>query len=167
MLMEEDEIVSELRRQLKEGIIDVKVPRKRRIFVWVRSEAFKDAIRRLKDMGFTHISTITAVDLKENFEVIYHFAYKGSIELSLRFNIPKENPRIPTITDVIPGAILYEREVHDLFGIDFIGHPDLIPLILPENWPRGIYPLRKEYSLEDLRGSILKAGRDERRVTAQ
>ena len=165
--MEEDDIVSELRRRLKEDIVNVKVPRKRRIFVWIRREAFKDAIRHLKDMGFTHISTITAVDLKESFEVIYHFAYKGSIELSLRFNIPKENPRIPTITDVIPGAILYEREVHDLFGIDFIGHPDLIPLILPENWPRDIYPLRKEYSLEDLRGSILKAGRDERRVTAQ
>ena len=167
MLMEEDEIVSELRRSLKEDIIDVKIPRKRRIFVWIRSEAFKDAIRHLKDMGFTHISTITAVDLKDNFEVIYHLAYKGSIELSLRFNVPKENPRVPTVTDVIPGAILYEREVHDLFGIDFTGHPDLIPLVLPENWPRGIHPLRKEYSLEDLRGSTLKSGRDERRVTDQ
>ena len=82
--------------------------------------------------------------------------YKGSIELSLRITVEKKNPNVPTITDIIPGAILYEREVHDLFGVTFEGHPDLARLILPEKWPQDIYPLRKEYTLENLHGSIFK-----------
>ncbi|RLG90884.1 hydrogenase large subunit, partial [Candidatus Bathyarchaeota archaeon] len=62
-----------------------------------------------------------------------------------------EKPVVPTITDIIPGAVLYEREVHDLLGVAFEGHPDLSPLVLPEEWPERVYPLRKEYTLEKLR----------------
>ena len=49
----------------------------------------------------------------------------------------------PTITDIIPGALLYEREIHDLFGVKFEGHPNLEPLILPEDWPRDVHPMCK------------------------
>ncbi|MCK4434684.1 NADH-quinone oxidoreductase subunit C, partial [Candidatus Bathyarchaeota archaeon] len=65
--------------------------------------------------------------------------------------VPKNNPNVPTVTDLIPGAILYEREVHDLLGVNFEGHPDLSPLLLPEEWPQNLYPLRKEHNLEQLR----------------
>lgn len=153
----ENEIVAKLREILKEKIIEVRVPRKRRIFVRIEMEAFKKAVKHLvEDLGFKHLSTITGVDLGETIELIYHLAYKGSIELSLGITVEKKNPNVPTITDIIPGAILYEREVHDLFGVTFEGHPDLARLILPEKWPRDVYPLRKEYTLENLHGSIFK-----------
>jgi len=57
--------------------------------------------------------------------------------------LPLKNDVIPTITDIIPGALLYEREIHDLFGVKFEGHPNLEPLILPDDWPADNYPLRK------------------------
>ncbi len=147
----ENKIVESLKNFLKENVLEVKIPRERRIFIRIKSEALKDAAKHLvKDLGFKHLSTITGIDLGEQIEVIYHLAHKGSIELSLRLTVPKKNPTIPTITDVIPGAILYEREVHDLLGVTFEGHPDLSPLVLPEGWPKGVYPLRKEQTLEKL-----------------
>ncbi|RJS79815.1 NADH-quinone oxidoreductase subunit C [Candidatus Bathyarchaeota archaeon] len=157
----ENEILEKVKETLKEEIVEIKIPRKRRIFVKIRRKALKQAVKSLKELGFKHISTITGVDLGENIELIYHFAYKGAVELSLRLDVPKNKPDVPTITDIIPGAILYEREVHDLFGVTFEGHPQMARLILPEKWPEGIYPLRKEYTLENLKKLIFEDGEEE------
>ncbi|MEM2083837.1 MAG: NADH-quinone oxidoreductase subunit C, partial [Nitrososphaerota archaeon] len=67
---------------------------------------------------------------------------------NVKTSIDKNNPEIDTITDIIPGASFYEREIYDLLGVNFIGHPNLKRVILPENWPKGVYPLRKEYKPE-------------------
>lgn len=151
----ENEIVEKLRAFLKDMLTEAKIPKERRIFVQVKREALKDAIKYLvNELKFRHLSTITGVDIGEKIEVIYHLAYKGSIELSLKVSLPKENPSIPTVMDCIPGAVLYEREVHDLLGVNFEGHPDLSSLLLPEGWPEGLYPLRKEPSLEKIRDMI-------------
>ena len=152
----EDKIAAEIREKLKEKIITVEVSRERRIFAYIKTEALKESIKFLKDMGFKHLSTITGVDVEDGIELIYHLALDGSIEFSLKLKVQKDDPRVPTITDIIPGAVLYEREVHDMFGVNFEGHPDLSPLILPEKWPRNIYPLRKKYALERLRNLIFK-----------
>jgi NADH:ubiquinone oxidoreductase subunit C len=148
----EHEIIEKLQQFLKEDMLESSVPRDRRIFVSVKLEALKKAVGFLmNDLEFKHLSTITGSDLGEMLELIYHFAYKGSIELSLRIIIPESNPVVPTITDSIAGAVLYEREIHDMLGVVFEGNPDLSPLILPEGWPQNVYPLRKEEKFEDLR----------------
>ena len=148
----ENEIVEKLKNFLKENLVNVTIPKKRRIFVYIKKDALKETMEYLvKDLKFKHLSTITGVDLGEEIEVIYHLSYKGSIMLSARLAVSKKNPNIPTTTDLIPGAVLYEREVHDLLGVDFEGHPDLLPLILPGKWPKGVYPLRKEYQLKQLK----------------
>ena len=153
----ENEIVEKLRDFLKENLVRATVPKQRRIFVYIRGDALKDAVKFLvKDLKFKHLSTITGVDLDGKIEVVYHLAYEDSIVLSLRLAVSKKNPSVPTITDLIPGAVLYEREVHDLFGVKFEGHPDLSPLMLPEEWPQGVYPLRKEHELEHLRAITSK-----------
>lgn len=148
----ENEIVEKLQQSLKDAILKVSSPRKRRVFIHVKTDALKDTIRYLvNDLEFKHLSTITATDLGAEMELIYHLAYKGSIELSLRVNVPKNNPNVPTITDIIPGAVLYEREAHEMLGVTFEGHPDLSPLLLPEGWPKDVYPLRKEEKFDELR----------------
>lgn len=156
----ENEIVENLKDFLKENLVKVAIPKKRRILICIKKDALKDAVKYLvKNLKFKHLSTITGVDLGEEIEVIYHLAYKGSIELSLGLTVPKNNPSVPTVTDLIPGAVLYEREVHDLLGVNFEGHPDLSPLMLPEGWPQDVYPLRKEHSLEQLREMTFKSRR--------
>jgi NADH-quinone oxidoreductase subunit C len=76
------------------------------------------------------------------------------LEASLKVEVPVKQPVLPTITSIIPGAILYEREVHELLGVVFSGHPNLSPLILPEDWPDGVYPLRKEWTHEEIKKKL-------------
>jgi len=155
--MDTDEIEEKLHSFLKENAIEVKVPRERRIFVRIKKESFKEVVEYLvNNLGFKHLSTITGLDLGKEIELLYHLAHEGAIELSLGLSIHKDEARIPTITDLMPGAVLYEREVHDLFGVKFEGHPDLLPLVLPEGWPQGVYPLRKEHTLDELREIMSK-----------
>jgi len=155
----ENEIIEKLKEALGENLLEASSPRARRIFVKVKSEALKGTVAFLvKELGVKHLSTITGVDLGEEIELIYHFALQGAISISLRTAFPKNSPKAPSIVDLVPGAILYEREVHDLLGVVFDGHPDLSRLILPEDWPEDVYPLRKEYSPEELRKLIAGSG---------
>jgi membrane-bound hydrogenase subunit beta len=156
-LTKENEIAQKLKAFIKEKLLEVHVPRSRRIFVLVEKSVLKKVVTHLtQKLGFVHLSTITGVDLGEEIEVIYHFSHDGALELSLRIRVPKNEPALPTITDITPGAVLYEREVHDILGVVFEGHPDLSRLILPEGWPNDVYPLRKEWTFEKVKERIMK-----------
>jgi Ni,Fe-hydrogenase III component G len=121
--------------------------RPRRVFVSVAVADLKPVMKWLKsDLGFYHVSTITGLDSGESFEVLYHL-HDGAIELTLRTAVPRANPHIPTVTDIIPGAILYERELQDMFGLVVDDIPDPRRYVLPEDWPQGVYPLRKDYKV--------------------
>ena len=158
--LEEAQIIKKMKKTMGDDILEAKIPRPRRILVDVHKEAFKEAIRYLAQKAdFAHISTITGVDVGDEIEAIYHLSREGRIELSLKVRTQKDNPALPTITDIIPGATLYEREVHDLLGVTFEGHPDLSPLVLPEGWPPDVYPLRKEWTIEKIEKEVAKGGK--------
>jgi len=89
------------------------------------------------------------VDLGETIEIMYHFRTHDSI-VTIRTQVPKKDPRIITITDMLPGANFHEREATDLFGITFEGHPDPRRLVLPENWPENLFPLRKDADITNI-----------------
>jgi membrane-bound hydrogenase subunit beta len=121
--------------------------RPRRVFVSVGVADLKPVMQWLKsDLGFYHLSTITGLDSGDSFEVLYHL-HDGTIELTLRTAVPRTDPHIPTTTDIIPGAILYERELQDMFGLVVDDIPDPRRYVLPEDWPQGVYPLRKDYKV--------------------
>lgn len=145
----ENEIQGKLKEAFGEQIIELKIPRERRIFVQIPLAQVKEVIEYLKQsFDMTHITTITAIDVGEDIEVLYHFLVKG-VALSLRTFVPKASPVIDTITSLIPGAILYEREIQDLLGLEVKDHPDPRRLILPEEWEEGVYPLRKDFQVKD------------------
>ena len=140
--MLESDVVKGLENLVSPSSLEVSVPRAGRIFVRVGREHLKKVISFLKDNGFAHLSGITGLQSGDSFELLYHLN-RGGVLLTVRVNLPLKNDVIPTITDIIPGALLYEREIHDLFGVKFEGHPNLEPLILPDDWPADNYPLRK------------------------
>ena len=153
----EQEIVDELKEKFGQKIVEAKVQKPRRIFMTIDSSSLIDVADYLaNEKGFKHVSTISGLDLGKELGVIYHLIEESdiAITLSLRANVTKENPKLPTLVKVIPGSVLYEREVHDLYGVVFTGHPDLSPLVLPEKWPSGVYPLRKEWKIEDLKAKL-------------
>ena len=146
------EVTEELRAAFKDSMIEVKAPRERRIFMRIKKVAFQETVKRLiNDFGFRHLSTITGVDLGDQVEVIYHFAREGAIELSVGVALPKNTLSISTVSGLMPAASVYEREVHEFLGVSFEGNPNLSPLVLPEGWPKNVYPLRKERTFEELR----------------
>jgi len=104
---------------------------------------YRDALKALKAKGVRHVSTISGVDLGDEISIIFHLDCGRSL-LNLRVLVPKEDPRLSTVTDIFPGAVLYEREVMEMLGITFEGHPDPKRLFLPDDWGGG-YPLRKEW----------------------
>ncbi|MGC8960879.1 MAG: NADH-quinone oxidoreductase subunit C [Candidatus Bathyarchaeia archaeon] len=119
--------------------------RPRRLFIRVKAEDYKEAVRKLvEEKGIIHISTITGVDTGKEIEILTHLFGRG-VELTVATAVSREEPRIESITDILPGATFYEREVYDLLGVRFEGHPNLKRVLLPDEWPEGVYPLRKDY----------------------
>lgn len=97
------------------------------------------------DLGLRFI-TASAVDLPQQLEIIYHFSNDPAGEIySVRVAIGnKENPEIDSIALLFPGAEWVEREIWEMFGINFKNHPNLKKLLLSDDWPKGDYPLRNK-----------------------
>ena len=145
---------SEIRKQLRGRVRRLRAQRERRISARTDNKNLRAVIRKLVQMeDYSHLSTITAVDIGSEIELIYHIANKRYL-FSLKIQLGKTNLRLPTIVDLIPGASLYEREIHDLFGVSFEGNPDLSPLLLPDGWPEGVHPLRKEWTSSKISSKI-------------
>ncbi len=141
-------LIEKIKQELGNKIVEATNPDLRRIYVKVTPENLIPVITHLRDThGYTHVSTISGVDLGETFEILYHFANKSG-NLNVRTEIPRAHPHITTITAVIPGAVLYERELQDMFGLVIDNIPDPRRLVLPDDWPDGEYPLRKDWKFE-------------------
>jgi NADH:ubiquinone oxidoreductase subunit C len=88
------------------------------------------------------------VPTPEGFEIIYHFSFdqRGQV-FSARVILKEEKqPEIDSISPIFPGAEWVEREIWEMLGINFKGHPNLKRLLLADDWPEGDYPLRQENS---------------------
>ena len=111
-----------------------------------------EACRTLRDdFGFGILVDETAVDYwgrkEPRFEIIYQLhCREQNSRLFLRTAVSEEQPRLPSITAVYPNANWYEREIWDLFGIQFEDHPDLRRLLLPKDWEG--HPLRKDQPIK-------------------
>ena len=97
-------------------------------------------------MAFDHMTDICSADYPddlERFEVIYHFlSLSHGLRVRIKARVTEDDPTIASITDIWKGADFMEREVYDLMGIRFTGHPDLRRILLPDDFDEG-YPLRK------------------------
>jgi len=142
--MTDAEIVEKLKADLADRV-EIANPARRRLFLKVAPRDLVAVTARLRDgYGVDFLSTISGVDLGPAFDIIYHFATPEQ-DFNLRTEVPKDHPHVDTITPVIPGAILYEREIQEMFGIVVDGIPDPRRLMLSDDWPEGQFPLRKDW----------------------
>lgn len=146
-----NEIAQKLKETYSSYILDVSAQRERRVWVEVDSKYFRESFESfvLKE-GFSILSTISGLDLKDKFQVIYHMSSEDGVVLSIKVNAERENPSVPTITDLFPAAELSERELEDLLGINVTGLIQGRRYPLPDNWPKGQYPLRKDWNISML-----------------
>ncbi len=156
--LDAEEIVAYFKDKFKEKIKDARIERrtagikKNEFFnVWLKIDKsiFKDAIRHLCEIQFPHLAVISGNDLGKNIELIYHFSlYYGErlkeISLNISVEIPKSNLKIPSICDIIPGALITEREQQEMLGVKIDGIPDGRRIFLPDDFPKDVYPWRKD-----------------------
>jgi formate hydrogenlyase subunit 5 len=140
----EQELLATLTRKLGEKVLETPIIQLEKISLRVNSGVHRDALKILLDGDETAgISAITGVDLGETIEILYHIRTRGTI-VTIRTQVQKKDARIKSITDLFPGANFHEMEVADLFGVTFDGHPNPGRLVLSEDWPKNVFPLRKD-----------------------
>jgi Ni,Fe-hydrogenase III component G len=134
-----------VRERLGNNILEWKEVSARRIYFTLPKEHVFKAVEFLfKELGL-RFATASGTDTPEAFEILYHFSFDKAGEFySLRVLLEdKKKPEIRSITPIFPGAEWIEREIWEMLGINFIGHPNLKRLLLAEDWPEGNYPLRQ------------------------
>ena len=115
--------------------------------IGVECSALLSTARELADIGFDRLGMVTAVDRGEYFVVVYRLHSRSlSTAVFLKTRAPRNEAVVDSVCAVWPAANWHEREVFDLFGITFTGHPDLRRILLPEHWVG--HPLRKDYEDE-------------------
>ena len=106
-------------------------------------------VKETKELSFDLVSCMSGADYPDRFEMVYLlFSFSHKHKMSLRVQLAKDNPEVESATAIWKGADWYERETAELYGIKFKNHPDLRPLLLPEDWNEG-YPLRKDWTGKD------------------
>ncbi|MHA1594024.1 MAG: NADH-quinone oxidoreductase subunit C [Candidatus Baldrarchaeia archaeon] len=138
-----EEIISKLKEQFGDKFIRYYKKRDKRYFANVEKDAVKSMVKFLIDNFDARFITISCVDNGTDFEMVYHIDVGGGNVLSLRTIVKKEESSIDSIAEFLPAAQWIEREISDLFGVKFEGHPDPRRLLLPFELPEGVHPLRK------------------------
>jgi Ni,Fe-hydrogenase III component G len=124
----------------------IRLQRARRIWVDVPAESFDEVFAFIvKDLTFPILCTMTGQDEGERLSILYHLAHMDGITLNLKVSVPRDKPEWKSVAAYFPGGVLYEREIADLFGVQFQGLPPGPRYPLPDDWPAGQYPLRKDW----------------------
>lgn len=115
--------------------------------LWVEPDGIVDICAFLKEdpaLRFDYLMSLTAVDWSDRFDVVYHlYSIPLKHYITLKLKVDRQSPAVPSVVSVWKAADWQEREVYDMFGISFEGHPDLRRVLLEPEWEG--YPLRKDY----------------------
>ena len=144
------DIINAIETKLK-GKVQIQLGQLGKATIIVNNGLHREVIKAMVEADEkTAITAISGVDLGANIGVYYHLRTSNAF-VTIKAEVPKEKPNIQTITDILPGAVFHEMEVTDLLGAVFDGHPCPGRLVLSENWPEGIYPLRKDVKANEVK----------------
>ncbi|HEV2115446.1 MAG TPA: NADH-quinone oxidoreductase subunit C [Terriglobales bacterium] len=142
------ERLKQLREKFDSAILRADLPSERQLFMWVKPEAVKQLCQYIfRDLDARYVISIGADDrpFSGSYVVAHDFAFdKDHLLCSVLTQLSADTPRIESISDVVPAANWAEREMRDLVGIESVGHPYPKRLVLPDGWPEGVHPLRKD-----------------------
>jgi formate hydrogenlyase subunit 5 len=117
-----------------------------RLNAYVHVVDLRAVVHALVTAQWGYLSAITGIDRGVEagiIEVLYHFC-EGATVLTLRVEVPRDLAAVPSVCDMVPYASMFERELIEMFGVTVIDTPDPSHLFLPDDWPQGVHPLRKD-----------------------
>jgi NADH-quinone oxidoreductase subunit C len=140
------EVLPEVEFQATQGVLDVILTIERGDVLHVLRAAREDP-----RLDFKYLRCLSGVDHMEGgLEVVYHlYSYTHKYNVTIKTRLPLDDARVPSVTSIWKGANWHEREAAEMFGIFFEGHPNLVPLLLPEDMTDH-HPLRKDNPLAEI-----------------
>jgi NADH-quinone oxidoreductase subunit C len=144
--MEKGSIIEKFVKKYSSEILDITEKNQKRIIITINPEAIVDVAGYLyRTEGFRFIIA-TALHTKRGFEVHYHFSKDTTgLILNIHVIIDQINPQIESLSNLFSASNWIEREMHELFGINFLNHPNQEKLISEGNWAEGVYPMRNNF----------------------
>ncbi len=145
-----DDLVEKIKKKIGENCIEnafINRPNDHLPTLIINSSNWFELAQYLKEeetLSFDYLRNLTGVDYEEHMEVVYHlYSFSHKHDLCVRVRTDREQPSVPSTVSLWATANWNEREVYDLLGIDFPGHPDLRRIMMPDDWVG--HPLRKDY----------------------
>jgi len=144
--MDTEKVIEKLKERFGSDIIEVVTRNNKRSVVTIDPNSLlKVAEYMYKEAGLRFIIA-TAIHTRKGFEIHYHFSCdETGLILNIHVILNSENPKIESLSNMFSASNWIEREMHELFGINFLNHPNQEKLISEGNWAEGVYPYRKEF----------------------
>ncbi len=153
-----EQVVEKIARTCGSSIIETRIGENREgvkkkptdsIWIEIDRDSLKAAIKTLREIYYPHLAVISGNDEGDTIRLLYHFTIyygtkHGEYTVTFGVRLPKNDLTIPTISDLIPGAVFSEREKQEFLGVRVTGIPDSRRLFLPDYFPEGVYPWRKD-----------------------
>ncbi|MCF8331114.1 MAG: NADH-quinone oxidoreductase subunit C [Bacteroidales bacterium] len=136
----------DIKQKFAGDILDVRQHNEQRNTLNIKPEALLKISNELYSEKKYRFIIASGLHSMNGFEIYYHFSNDQSGEIiNLHVLLPDKDPEIGSLTGLFSASEWIEREMHELLGINFKGHPNLVPLLSEGNWPKGTYPYRKEF----------------------
>jgi Ni,Fe-hydrogenase III component G len=144
--MDTNSIIEKLKENFSKDILEVIKKSEKRLTVTINPDSIlKIAEYIYKTAGFRFIIA-SALHTRKGFEIHYHFSMDNTgLIMNIHVVLDKDNPEIESLSNMFNASNWIEREMHELFGINFLHHPNQEKLISDGNWAEGVYPYRKEF----------------------
>ncbi len=143
--MRKEDIIENIKVRAGKDVLDFKDKSERRVYFTLKKEILPKITRYLFNDVKARFVTVSGVDTRETIEMLYHFSVdKIGLIVSLRVVLDKSDLEVDSLTSIMRCAEWIEREIHELLGVNFKGHPNPKHLLLKEDWPEGNYPLRRD-----------------------
>jgi Ni,Fe-hydrogenase III component G len=141
-----EELLDGIREKFGEDIVEFLDKSSKRVYIEIKPEAVvKVATHIFRDLE-ARFNIASGLDVRTHLEILYHFSIEYlNVLISLRVKLNRDNPEVDSLAPHIKATNWIEREMHDILGINFKGHPNLQKFLLPDEWPDGVYPLRRDY----------------------
>ena len=146
--MNKFDIITTIQTRLGDTIESVKHKSDQRVYINIMPHTLEDASHLMLEEFGARLQIATGVDTSKGFEVMYHWALDtDGIVITLRVLVDHDAPELKSIAPFYPAAEWIERELWELLGIQFKGHPDLRHLLLADDWPEDNYPMRRNHEV--------------------
>jgi NADH:ubiquinone oxidoreductase subunit C len=145
--MTTDSTIEKFKKEFKSEILNISIKNERRIIITVNPASILRVAKYLYSGAGYRFIIASALHTRKGFEIHYHFSNDSTgLILNIHIILKSTDPSVESLSNMFNASNWIEREMHELFGINFLNHPNQEKLISEGNWSEGVYPYRKEFN---------------------